>query len=371
MTGLEHKRGVQTPGPVQRQPLAELRSEFGVDFGICLSNRSPLGKRAFRLQVCTSKDSGQILQCEVIAKALRRKTWIESALSTQANIYVRPTAEALQSWCAPAWADSQPRGIAEQVIVCSRPVQPFGTGSLRSYRAAVIARAVVAQLRSIGLHAGLCPENENGHRPDDTARVITVGVGPQDDAKKNIAVGSVDVEHGTLRARCGGSISLQDFRALIQGEINRNSLQMSNPAIDLDIALRFILARAERKQHLRISQQRLMSDIATYGTIVEATRVLREGQLDGPPRSLDDKADGAVAELILELELLPWVADQTAAHFEPAIVLRYVANLTRRVRDASPRLNGQHDVTAAAERAIALGLSLSGCVSTAEKSIYA
>jgi hypothetical protein len=350
-------------GPVQRQLLAQLRSEFGLDFSIALSNRSPFGHRAFRIRpnACESCDPAR--NCKPIASALRGKAWVESASSTTENIYVRPTLEAMRAWCLLDEPDSnadRPERGAEQVVVYAESIDSGGSGSLRACRIDVIVRAVIAQLQWTGAQARHDPKRLNGYGPvSGGPRIITVGTHPQDDLN-NLAVGSVDVEHGALRSRCGGSIGIHDFRLIVRNEIVVGFQGRWQPDMDPDCALAFILGRAERRGHLRVSQTRLTSELAAYSAIIGATSLPHKGPDEERP-PCDNKLVSALGELFLELELLPWTADQAASAFEPALVLRYLVNLSRRVRDAGSCLAGEIDLSAAIRNAIALGLSLSGC----------
>jgi hypothetical protein len=354
----------KTWGPVQRQLLLELEAEFGFDFSISLSNRSPFGKRAFRAQLYEFQSCDCAPDYKSIANALRQKAWVEAASSTPANIYVRPTLEAMRSWRLlelPATNTLNLDRNNELVLVRLPRINHLDNEPLRMCRIEVIARAVVSLLRWTGTRAMLSTMCVTGQSAgNDRAREVTVGICSEGDTD-NLAVGSVDIQQGALRFRCGGSIGIDDLRSIICTEIvNPSEGRWWQSDIDPDCALAFIFARAERKRHLRINQTRLTSELAAYTSIIQASKLLTIDLSEKQPLC-NDKTVNAVGEVVLELELLPWIAEQAISAFEPAIVLRYLVNLARRARDASSCLAGDKTLSAAVEHAIALGLSLSGC----------
>jgi hypothetical protein len=352
-------------GAVQAQVLALLNSYGEGDFTTTIAQRSPLGPRTVRVGAGEGRERASQVACEDLARWLASQPAVDAVSARPPHVYVRVSTDALRAWVAGGFAVTDSAEGADQLAVV-RFAEPDETQprSLDAFREAAMGRAVVALLGSRGFDlviervaAGALVEAE----PDAelAATRVVVGSAFPGGAEDLLApVGGVDVRHGALRARHGGSVSaedlLHDLRERMAGRFVRANAG-TEPWRDAyaQALLTFALLRTPRAQRVQLDDDKLRREAGDFDAVLAARALPRTGVVD-------DVGEDAVREMAVELDLLPIVVGRAAQALEPTFLTRFARSLAERTRAARAYMPATDPLWPAVDEAIDLALSLAG-----------
>jgi hypothetical protein len=337
----------EATGPVESRVLALLHECAGGEFETSIAPRSPLGPRVIRVQLREATAAASPEAWQALASVLEGQWWVDAVAPRARHLYVRVTTEALRGWVA---AGSGPvtgdEGAGRSVRVWIRARDP---GSLAGRRQAAVGRSLAALLSSRGFETSVVT-GEPAAR--GRGRLVPVDLG------------EVDVQHGPLRARHGGSVTAAD----VLGEI-RDRLAPS-PALAAEgdrygeALLAFLLLRTPRTRRVQLADEILEREASAFASVLEAWAIAgtRAAAPDGAGLGpvAGDGSEPAVRELATELDLLPGVAARAAEALEPGLLIRFVRSVADRVHAAKTYLPAADALWPAAGEAIDVALSLAG-----------
>jgi hypothetical protein len=347
-------------GPVETRVVALLRDRAGGEFSTSIAPRSPLGPRAVRVQLKGAANGSSPDAWQELARLLEEEPWVDAVAPRRQQLYLRVTSEALRSWVADGLGGERPAGGDEGA---GRPVVvrlggAAASGSLGAFRCAAAARSVAALLRSRGfqLEADTTGDDDSAMAAvGGGAPIVVVGEapGPLGERVVHAEVGEVDVRHGALRARHGGSVSAED----VLGEI-RAGLAPAGAGEDYaERLLAFLLLREPRARRVQLDDERLLREAVAFESVLGA-RAAASGREPGDPPA--GGADQAARELAAELDLLPVVAARAASDLEPALLVRFVRAVAERAHAAGAHLGPDDPLWPATAEAIDAALGLTG-----------
>jgi hypothetical protein len=339
-------------GPVETRVVALLRDRAGGEFATSIAPRSPLGPRAVRVRLKGAPNGSSPDAWRELARLLQEEPWVDAVAPRPQQLYVRVTSEALRSWVAAGLGGERPargdEGAGRPVVV--RLGGAVAPGTLDAFRRAAVARSVAALLRSRGFQV------ETETTAGEAAPVVViVGEAPSPLGERVVhaQVGEVDVRHGALRARHGGSVSAGD----VLGEI-RDGLAPPGANEDYpDRLLAYLLLREPRARRVQLDDERLLREGVAFESVLEARAMADAPGGDGMAA---DGADQAVRALAAELDLLPAVAARAASELEPALLIRFVRSVGDRSHAARAHLPPADPLWPAAGEAIDAALALAG-----------
>lgn len=332
-------------GPVEAQVLALLRDCAGGEFTASIAPRSPLGPRAVRVQLDGVPGGSSPDAWQALASVLEDQWWVDAVAPRRQHMYVRVTTDALRAWVAAGLgpvAGDEGAGRTIRVWLAGRD-----PGSLGARRQAAMGRSVAALLASRGFETS-----------------VVVGAAPNGGHLVPVEIGEVDVRHGPLRARHGGSVNVDD----VLGEI-RERLAPSHALGEwsdryAEALLAFVLLRTPRARRVQLDDEMLRREASTFESVLEARAIadartaVSAGGGSGPPAG--GGAEQAVRELAAELDLLLDAAARAAGALEPALLMRFLRSVADRVHAAKTYLPAADALWSAAGEAIDVALSLAG-----------
>lgn len=281
--------------------------------------RSPLGAHALRLRPARAERAAA--DCESLAGWLQSCAWVEQLALRPPHVYLRPQASAAGEWVQAGMAERL-RLLRSRLDTAAAPEDGRpGTRSLHQFRIETVATAWQRLCVALGRPALPPP-----------------------------AVEGLDVPQGTLRARAGGSVSLQDVISALQALMR----DWPGGAPGASLALRFFLLRWPRGQRVLLTDARL----------AESQRALALLCRDaGEPPSV--VSGGAAAarrrgELAATVDQLDAALQRALEQQDPCPLLRHVLQVAEALDDAHPVLAADDGMRQAAGQAIAAGLDLCG-----------
>jgi hypothetical protein len=293
--------------PVQARATALITEALGTSLDVGVAVRSPLGPRALRIQVAAGKGPSS----RDVAAWAERQRWIDGVAERPRHVYARVGVDALRNWVT----TTEPAMTGRSVTLSwSRATQ-----SLTSFRIAMTADALEALLRWCG---------DEVRRADSGSGQLAVEC---DGGRSTVPVAGVDVRHGPLPARHGGTVGLTDLLT----EIGRERLA-------------FGFLRTARPRRVELDDDWLARVEKEYDFIVGACEV---------PDASAAPSDDAVRALALEVDALPVVLARAVGDLDPAIVLRYGRSLAERLQDAddAPLFDLARDVLRLIQRLLPKG----------------
>lgn len=380
----EHYSGI---GAVQSRVIALLRTYSEGNFAANVAERSPLGQRALRIRPPGDTDSVRAAACKQLSLWLADQPWVEAVIARAPHVYLRVRTETMCSWVTAAFSGHGPTlGQEGRDRVAVLQFVDSSAGSPRSldeFRQAATGRAIASLLASRGYEVMVnpLPVPERAAialkaAPPEASKVwlyifsTTDSSSPNDGDLLQAQVGGVDVPHGRLRARHGGTVSAED----ILGEIQERLLTefSNNPALVNSAALReqcaemllvFVLLRVERARRVQLDDAKLHGELTAFTSVLEArqfaaavTSPFEAAGASVPPKLAG--SDRAMRDLAVEIDLLPLVAARVVNELEPALITRYVRSLSERAHAARPYLPAADPLWLATNRALDTALSL-------------
>ncbi len=358
-----HERYDNT-GAVQAHVLALLNDYGDGDFTTSIAQRSPLGPRTVRIGTGGDRERASHVACEDLAQWLASQPAVDAVTTRPPNVYLRVSTDALRAWVADGFSVMEgTEGIDQLAVV--RFAEPDGKRprTLDEFREAAMGRAVVSLLGSRGFDlviervvAGMEPEVDEDAELAAT-RVVVGGAFPHAADDLLAPVGGIDVRHGALRARHGGSVSAEDLIGDLGGErlsgrFIRKADEQASRAYG-EALLTFVLLRTGRARRIAIDEDKLRREAADFDAILEARALPRTGVVD-------DAGEDAVRELAVELDLLPIVVGRAAQALEPSFLTRFARSLAERTRAARAYMPATDPLWPAVDEALDLALSLAG-----------
>jgi hypothetical protein len=221
--------------------------------------RSPLGDHALRVRPAQEENSA--LACQQLAAWLEPRPWVEQLALRPPHVYVRLSTNVAEAWVQAGMTERQ------------QWLHAASTASLNGAPAACCAnpKQPLQQLRQDAVQ-------ETWQR---LCEVLGVTEGPPPLAE------GVDIPQGTLRARSGGSVGVQDVLTALQASMTH----WGTRAPSAEAALRFLLLRAPRGQRVPLTDARLadsqralarlrgVCDMSTIPVVAPAGTALRRSEL--------------------------------------------------------------------------------------------
>jgi hypothetical protein len=309
-------------GPVEAAAGALARACAGKEAAVSMAQRSPVGPRAVRVQPAEPDREA----CAALAACLDGEGWVETVVSRPKCVYVRVTTHALRTWVAEGLAGRAggSEGDGQKVEVA----YPEEGRSLHRFRERAAGRSIAAMLRSRGFEVAI------------GAREAGVSMNGKD-----VPVGEVDVRHGPLRARHGGSVDADDVAAELGGA-------------HAEALLALVLLRTQRARRAQLDDDKLSREAAAFDALLAARRIADGAAGRAAPPAGD--GDQAVRELAAELDQLPLTAARAAGALEPALVTRLAHSIAERSLAAEAFLPASDPLWSCAGEAIDVALTLAG-----------
>jgi hypothetical protein len=313
--------------------------------------------------VSEERDQASEVACEDLAHWLAGQPSIDAVSAKPPNVYVRVSTDALRVWVAAGFADAPSDQTVEGTdLAVVRFTEAASPRTLDQFREAAMGRAIAALLGSRGSDL-LIERSPAGELPDPepdlelAASVVVVGSALTRHAAEECApVGGVDVRHGPLRARHGGSVSAED----VLGDVGtRHAFGAPADHEDwrdayADALLSFALLRTGRTKRVEVDDDKLARAAEEFASILAARACPRGGGV------FDEAGDDAVRELAVELDLLPTVMARAAASLEPSFLLRFARSVAERTRLARTYMPPDDPLWPVVDEAIDLALSIAG-----------
>jgi hypothetical protein len=334
-------------GPVESNVLALLQDCAGGEFEASIAPRSPLGPRAVRVQLREAPDAPSPEAWKALASVLKDQWWVDAVAPRAQHVYLRVTTGALRTWVAagtgPVMGDE---GRGRSVRVWLRERDP---GSLGGRRQAAVGRSVAALLASRGF---------------ETSVVTGRPAAPDGGQLVPVDLGEVDVRHGPLRARHGGSVNADDVLEEVRGRLASAPGVAGSGDLHAEAMLAFVLLRTQRTRRVQLADETLEREASAFASLLEARAIAHTRAAEPDETGLGpvagDGSEPAVRELATELDLLPGVAARAAETLEPALLIRFIRSVADRVQTAKTYLPATDALWPAAGEAIDVAMSLAG-----------
>jgi hypothetical protein len=285
----------ETHGPVQRALAGKLAAAGFTGVEVGLAERSPFAGPALRVRV------GAVGDPAAVARWLAAQAEVGAVAVRPPQVYVDLTTAALRRWAvAPVDDGAVSFGSSSASLVHGvPPADDAGlrgptaeTGSLDAFRVRAVAAARARLDEAHGATAAVV------ERP---------GGGPCAE------VGAVEVPHGPLRARHGGSVVVEDLLADLPGD---------GPA-EAGALLRVVMLRTRAGRRLRLDDARLAVGAAD-GLALWAALAAD----DADPDNGGPAPDPVARTLIIELERVPGARIQAGRRADPALLVGAARSLT-------------------------------------------
>lgn len=354
-------------GAVQAQVLALLNEYSDADFVTSIAQRSPLGPRAVRVATVEERDKASHVACEDLAHWLANQPSVDAVSSRPPHVYLRVSTEALRSWVGEGFTDHSVVGAAggaQLAVIRFCDPDEDRARTLEEYREAAMGRAVASLLGSRGFDLVIerwSADAEPEAEPDAELAATFVVVGsafPRTTDDLLAPVGGVDVRHGALRARHGGTVSAEDVLGDIGGRLaGRFARGIDDGAAwrsaYADALLTFTMLRTGRSKRVVLDEDKLRREAAEFDEILAARTDPRVGVVD-------DVGEEDVRQLAVELDLLSVATARAAQSLEPSFLIRFARSVAERVRAARPYMPPTDPLWPAVDEALDLALSLAG-----------
>ncbi len=326
-------------GPAQRRLLEWLRPRVDCPLDAAVAQRSPAGPWVVKLHA-----PNHVATC---VDLLQAEPWVERVVARPQHLYVRVTTKRLCAWVVEGFAaDRRPvatdEGAGRSVLVRGVDVDALreiaAPRPLRLFRETVIARSVAALLASRGYDVKLELLPPGGEAPTDAHGecMYTVVVGEEiaqlteadrgEDVVR-LPVGEVDVRHGPLRARNGGSVSADDVVAEI-GRAAPGGEQEARAYGEAVLAL--LLVATPRTRRIDLDDGAVRRETMTFAGLVDVLR-LSAGRDVTHAAGRRPEGGEAVRNLAAELDLIATNVGRGTTALDPALVARSLRSIADRV----------------------------------------
>lgn len=351
-------------GPVEARVVERLRDWDGAHgrFGTSIAQRSPVGPRAIRVWAQAAPD-GSAGPLDELVDWLGAQPWVEEVATRPKHAYVRVTTDALRAWVAAGLTAAGPasgdEGRGRATVVRFVDSASLPSPSLDQFRETAAALAVGALLRSRGFEVTLdrVDPGERGPLAPDTL-VVGTAPAPERSSAERVRVGEVDVRHGPLRARHGGSVSADD----VLGELRGRLMRSDDPAVRMDGSaeelLSVALLRSERASRVQLDDDKLERELSAFEALASARRMVARG--DHEVANADGDGENAIRELADALDMLPNTAARAASALDAALITRFRRSVVDRALAVHNHLPADDPLWAAVGEALDLALSLGG-----------
>ncbi|HMI90654.1 MAG TPA: hypothetical protein VK509_04785 [Polyangiales bacterium] len=334
-------------GPAQVRLLEWLSERVpDCELDIAVAQRSPAGPWAFKLHA-----PNRVPTC---AALLQAESWVERVAVRPQHVYVRVGCERLCEWVAEGFADGAAaarvvggaEGRGRSVLVRAVDVDALVAAGvprpLRMFRETAVARSVAALLRSRGFEVGLdllAPGRETyddvwAAAPGSVTHTVVVGSGvplpselERGDHVVHLPVGEVDVRHGPLRARNGGSVSADDVVA----EVAAVSGSEDEAAAYGEAVLALLLLATPRGRRIQLDDAAVRRETETFACLATPGSAGESGSDGGG--EVGPAAGSGVEEsrsLAAELDLIATNAARAATALDPALLARSLRSIGER-----------------------------------------
>ncbi len=386
-------------GPAQRRLVSWLRERVpDCAFDSAVAQRSPAGPWAIKVHA-----PNRVPTC---AALLQVEPWVDNVAVRPQHLYVRVTAERLIAWVVEAFAPgaaaegSGPvegsEGRGRTVLVRAADVDALAAAgvprSLRTFRETAVARSVAAMLRSRGFEVQLelLPPGRETYddvwaaAPGSATHTLVVGSGvpmPSEVERRDhvvqLPVGEVDVRHGPLRARNGGSLSADDvvdevvrgvpgeLRELLEAAPSSGGVASPEDALEAygEAVLTLLLLATPRARRIQLDDSAVTREAETYRCLVTMPVQAPEADGEGAVRAPRGAAAAEAArDLAAELDLIATNAGRGAAALDPALIARSLRSLAERGEQLAlaGTVPPEHELWEAARGAVGVTLGLAG-----------
>ncbi len=326
------ERGSAPRGPVQDrllQVLAGYSAEPGVATGI--ADRSTLGPCTLILR----PENGHEVDLDGLATWLGQQQGVDLVASKTSHLHVRVQTEALRTWFF--------EGSQEAAAAAAPTLQPVtiaapaadSPSSLDWSRKAVVARSVAALLEDQGQVVSF-EASADEHvwlRPTEPSSA------PGEAGPLRLDVAQVDARHDRLRARHGGTLTLEDLRT----DIREDAITLEGRERDdryADALVSYLMTQAPRERRLGLDHEKVGQKQAELDEVLAVRGVARaksEAEAAGAP-GLSEAAESAVQALIGQLEAATAVTARATRFLDPAPANRFLRSLAQAMQAAEDEL---------------------------------
>ena len=174
-----------------------------------------------------------------------------------------------------------------------------------------------------------------------------------------LRVGEVDVRHGPLRARHGGSVGADDVIGELRSRLLRSGYPAAaegSPAELLSLAL----LRTERERRAQLDDDRLEREASAFEALLATRRMVDAGGHEAPDEALEGDGDGAIRELAGALDMLPNAAARATSALDAALITRFRRSVVDRAQAVQKYLPADDPLWAAVGKALDVAHGLAG-----------
>ncbi|HET7121043.1 MAG TPA: hypothetical protein VFI17_07310 [Solirubrobacterales bacterium] len=332
-------------GPVQRRLLGLLAEEFpDLGFSTGVATRSTLGP-----DTLTVRPIGDAAEVERIAAWLDGQESVDVAAPKKGQLHVRLTAEALRTWFCEGWEQADRVAAGELGPVSLAVPAEESPCSLDLARKAVVARSLAALLE------------DQGHTVEVTASAdeqVWLSDGDASAQPRRIDVAEVDAKHDRLRARHGGTLTLENLRE----DIREDAILLDGRERDdryADTFVAYLMTQVPRERRLGIDDEKVGRKVTELDEILAAAALAKEKSAApaGGESGLSSETEPVVRGLIGQIEPARDLVAYAAKSLDPAPLTRLIRSLAEEI-GAAGALPAGDPLWAAAAEALENGLRL-------------
>ena len=330
-------------GPVQRRLLGLLAEGFpDLGFSTAVASRSTMGP-----DTLTVRPHAREPGVEEIAAWLEEQESVEAVAPKKGQLHVRLTIQALRTWFADGWQEGGAEPPPELGPVSVALPAEESPRSLGSSRKAVVGRSTAALL-------------------EDQGHAVEIGVSEDEDVwladgdglePRRVEVAEVDARHDRLRARHGGTLTLENLR----DDIREDAILLDGRERDdqfADAFVAYLMTQEPRQRRLGIDDEKVGRKVTELDEIL-AAKALASGKSEGEALAeLPADAELSVRGLIAQVEPARDITAHAARSLDPAPLNRLVRSLAEEIAAADELLPAGDPVWAAAAEALESGLRL-------------
>lgn len=274
----------------------------GLEMSTALATRSTLGPGTIILRPAGDPDEADL---DDLAAWLGDQPGLEQVARKKSDLHVRLELEALRSWFCDGWQE-EPRADGEPPNVSVAMSEPESPSSLGSARRQCVGRAIAALLGE----------------------------------EVEVEVAEVDTRHDRLRARHGGSVTLENLLA----DIRDDSILLEDRTRSEEYAQALVanlMTHVPRTRRLSVDNEIVGQKLTELDEILAAQALAEEKfEATSPhPFDLPPQAGDRIRTLVGLLESAPSVRASARHHLDPAPVnrlLRLLAQAVDAARDDLP-----------------------------------
>jgi hypothetical protein len=287
-----------------RRRLLELIGERspGLEMSTGLATRSTLGPGTIILRPAGDQDEAEL---DDLAAWLGDQPGLEQVARKKSHLHVRLELETLRGWFCDGWQE-EPRANGESPNVSVAMPEPESPCSLSSARRQCVGRAIA----------------------------VLLGEGVE------VEVAEVDTRHDRLRARHGGSVTLENLLA----DIRDDSILLEDRTRSEEYAqalVAYLMTHVPRTRRLGVDNEIVGQKLTELDEILAAQALAEEKFEATSPHPLDlaPQAEDRIRTLVGLLESAASVKASARHHLDPAPInrlLRLLAQTVDAARDDLP-----------------------------------